>query len=257
MLADRYDRGRIVIAGLWILSAASYAVAIPTEQAIVADAAGLGLGRAMGIYESATLLGATIGAVTAGFLYQTGNGWQTASLAAAALLLLTAAFVRPALRATNTPNHPAPAPPTPTASKPPAQALTGDPAASTEALPKSQPSTEAPVQAATDAPAQAETEAAELSPAEKTRKDLRRLASHAGIFTLAQLALILIGHSWLLDTIQHGPPAGGRWWNWLGGNNTRSTNALTNIGRIWLIIFTIDLLWTLTTALLRHRRPNP
>ncbi|WP_431909717.1 MFS transporter [Amycolatopsis thermoflava] len=89
----------LVLTGMWVLSAAAFAAAIPVEQEIVAEAAGVSLGRAMGIYESATLLGATIGAFTAGLLYGTGSGWRAACLGAAVILLAGAALVRPVLRA--------------------------------------------------------------------------------------------------------------------------------------------------------------
>ncbi|MEV5298168.1 MFS transporter [Amycolatopsis methanolica] len=89
----------LVLAGMWVLSAAAFAAAIPVEQEIVAEAAGVSLGRAMGIYESATLLGATIGAFTAGLLYGTGSGWRVACLGAAVILLAGAVLVRPVLRA--------------------------------------------------------------------------------------------------------------------------------------------------------------
>ncbi|UQS27416.1 MFS transporter [Amycolatopsis thermalba] len=88
-----------VLTGMWVLSAAAFAAAVPVEQEIVAEAAGVSLGRAMGIYESATLLGATIGTFSAGLLYNAGDGWQAACLGAAAILLVGATLVRPVLRA--------------------------------------------------------------------------------------------------------------------------------------------------------------
>jgi len=96
-----------VIAGMWVLSATAFAAAIPVEQAIVAEAAGVSLGRGMGIYESATLLGATVGTVTAGLLYSSGHGWQLACLGAAGLLLLSAVFARPAVRKVGVREYPA------------------------------------------------------------------------------------------------------------------------------------------------------
>ncbi|GAB3583293.1 hypothetical protein GCM10027445_57910 [Amycolatopsis endophytica] len=87
-----------VLTGLWVLSAAAFAAAIPVEQEIVAEAAGVSLGRAMGVYESANLLGATIGTFAAGLLYGTGFGWQAACVGAGVILLGGAALVRPVLR---------------------------------------------------------------------------------------------------------------------------------------------------------------
>jgi len=87
-----------VLTWTWVLSAAAFAAAIPVEQEIVAEAAGTNLGKAMGIYESATLLGATIGTFTAGVLYGAGPGWRGACLGAAVVLAVGAALVRPVLR---------------------------------------------------------------------------------------------------------------------------------------------------------------
>nr|WP_240687154.1 MFS transporter [Amycolatopsis suaedae] len=102
-----------VIAGMWILSAAAFAATIPVEQAIIAEAAGTSLGRAMGIYESASLLGATIGTFVAGQLYGTGGGWQAACFGAAGLLLVTALVVRPAVRKVAVAEFPAAVEPVP------------------------------------------------------------------------------------------------------------------------------------------------
>jgi DHA1 family multidrug resistance protein-like MFS transporter len=61
-------------------------------------AAGLSLGRAMGIYESAALLGATIGTFVAGQLYGSEAGWRVACFGAAGLLLFGSLVVRRAVR---------------------------------------------------------------------------------------------------------------------------------------------------------------
>ncbi|MBK1785421.1 MFS transporter [Prauserella cavernicola] len=97
-----------VIAGMWVLSAVAFAAAIPVQQSIVAEAAGVSLGKGMGIYESAMLLGATIGTFSAGLLYSAGDGWRVACLGAAALLLAGAVLVRPAIRTVGVVEHPAP-----------------------------------------------------------------------------------------------------------------------------------------------------
>lgn len=76
----------IVIAGLWILCGVAWAVLLPIEQAAVTEAARGHVGRAMGIYTAAGLVGAAIGAFAAGLLYEFSS-WQTACLAAGAIIL--------------------------------------------------------------------------------------------------------------------------------------------------------------------------
>jgi MFS family permease len=212
----------VVIAGLWILSAVAYAAAIPIEQGVVAEAAGLSLGRGMGIYESATLLGATVGAIGAGVLYGTGEtGWRIACLAAGGVLLGAALLVRPALRAVGVPDRP-PSPP-----EPPTPADGGPAAGLQEAgilearghRPESEPH-----QASRSAPPSAETSstsaadapvpsgpADEIAPAGTTadlraqnRTAITRWSQHVGLFVLGQVVLMLIGESWLLETVRSG-----------------------------------------------------
>jgi DHA1 family multidrug resistance protein-like MFS transporter len=99
-----------IIAGIWVLEAVALAAAIPVEQSVVAEAAGVHLGQGMAIYESATLFGVTIGALGAGLLYELDGGWALAC-GAAAVLLLTASFLsRPALRRVGAADRPAPEP---------------------------------------------------------------------------------------------------------------------------------------------------
>ncbi|WP_245992256.1 MFS transporter [Prauserella muralis] len=101
-----------VIAGMWVFSAVAFAAAIPVEQSIVAEAAGVSLGRAMGVYESATLLGVTVGTFCAGLLYSSGGGWRFACVGAAGLLLAGAGFARTAVRRVGVAEYPSePAPP--------------------------------------------------------------------------------------------------------------------------------------------------
>jgi len=96
------------IAIAWVLAAAAFAAAVPVEQSVVAEAAGVGLGQGMAIYESANLLGATIGMLGAGILYGLDGGWQIACLSAAALLVVASVVIRPALSRVGAIDQPAP-----------------------------------------------------------------------------------------------------------------------------------------------------
>lgn len=51
------------IAALWILSGLSWAAVMPIQQAVIAEASGPHTGRGMGVYESAGLFGALLGAL--------------------------------------------------------------------------------------------------------------------------------------------------------------------------------------------------
>ncbi|WP_370944901.1 MFS transporter [Amycolatopsis sp. cg5] len=119
-----------VITVLWILSAAAFAAAMPVEQSIVAEAAGLSLGRAMGIYESATLLGATIGTFAAGQLYDTGGGWRVACWGAAGVLLVGSILVSGAIRRVGVAKFPVEHSKTPENSENPGQGTSEDAAKS-------------------------------------------------------------------------------------------------------------------------------
>jgi len=90
--------GAAVIAVLWVLSAVALAAVAPIRQAVVAEASGEAGGRGLGLYESAALAGAAVGALTAGALFQTSS-WQVACLVAAAVMLASAVLVPRSVRA--------------------------------------------------------------------------------------------------------------------------------------------------------------
>jgi MFS transporter, DHA1 family, multidrug resistance protein len=94
-----------VIAGLWILSGAAWAAVIPVQQAVIAEASGGRIGRGMGLYESAGLLGGAIGSLAAGLLYA-GSSWQVACFVAAAVILSGAVIVPRAVRRLGVPDVP-------------------------------------------------------------------------------------------------------------------------------------------------------
>lgn len=98
-----------VIAGLWILSAVAWAAVMPIEQAVVAEASGGDrIGRGMGLYESATLVGALVGSLAAGLLYDHGS-WTLACLVAAGVILAGAVVIPWAVRSLGAPDRPEPA----------------------------------------------------------------------------------------------------------------------------------------------------
>lgn len=76
----------VVIAGLWILCGVAWAVLMPIEQSVITEAVREQVGRAMGIYTAAVLVGAAIGAFAAGLLYEFSS-WQSACLIAGAVIL--------------------------------------------------------------------------------------------------------------------------------------------------------------------------
>ncbi|WP_409493770.1 MFS transporter [Amycolatopsis sp. cmx-11-12] len=209
----------VVLAVMWILSAVAFAAAIPVEQAVVAEAAGLSLGRAMGIYESAALLGATIGMFAAGLLYGSDTGWRIACFGAAALLLSGSFVVRGTLRRVGVAEFPVE--PAKTVSQKEEPALRMIEEASQEAE---------PVKADTN----------------KRANPIRNWVIHAAIYVLAQAALAFAGYSWPVEALFGGPHSADWFWN-------SSGHWLLNFGRIWTFVFVLDTVWTAGRAMLKKR----
>jgi MFS family permease len=86
-----------VIAALWVLSGLAWAAVLPVQQAVIAEASGGQVGRGMGVYESACLVGALIGSLVAGALYD-GAHWWVACVAASGMILAGAVVVPRAVR---------------------------------------------------------------------------------------------------------------------------------------------------------------
>lgn len=78
-LALAFAPSALLIAALWILSAAAWAAIIPIEQSVIAEVAGERAGKGFGLYESARLAGAGAGALLAGVSYETTT-WQIACI---------------------------------------------------------------------------------------------------------------------------------------------------------------------------------
>nr|WP_221374829.1 MFS transporter [Actinoplanes polyasparticus] len=155
----------VAIAGLWILSGVAWAAVLPIQQAVIAEASGSQVGRGMGAYEAAVLLGALIGSLAAGVLYDAGP-WPLACALAAAVILSGAVLVPWSVRAVGVPDIP-PAPP--------------------------------PLATSTPAPPTPDTEPAPDAEAKPARSPYRKLAEHAALYTLVQVVLIVLAESWLLD----------------------------------------------------------
>lgn len=93
------------IAAWWLLSGIAWAVVVPLEQAVLAEASPHRLGQAMGAYEAALLLGGALGATVAGWSYEQGS-WVTTCLVAAGIVLLGAVLGPWALRRTGVADRP-------------------------------------------------------------------------------------------------------------------------------------------------------
>ncbi|MEU7528243.1 MFS transporter, partial [Saccharothrix sp. NPDC042600] len=98
-----------VVAGLWVLSGLAWAAVLPVQQAVIAEASGGRVGRGMGVYESACLVGGLIGSLAAGALYD-GANWAVACLVAAAMILAGAVVVPRAVRRLGVADIPPPPP---------------------------------------------------------------------------------------------------------------------------------------------------
>jgi MFS family permease len=218
----------LVLAALWILSGAAWAAVIPVQQAVVAEASGVTVGRGMGLYESAVLLGSLIGVLAAGLLYD-GSSWPVACTALAALILSGAVIVPRAVRAVGVPDIPVEAP-EPVRPAPPAPPGLQGPSAS--------PSV------AQDATAAGP--AAGLAPITRTveppRNLLRDLASHVALYLGVQVVLAVIGLSWLLDVVTGRDP-----------DHEGFANLLHSGGRVWAVVLAVDIVWT-AWKLARSRR---
>lgn len=100
----------VLISILWILSGVAFAVLMPIEQSVVAEAAPNSVGTAMGVYTAVGLLSAAAGAVAAGVLYEFSS-WQAACLVSGALILSGAVLGPWALRKLGAADVPAEEPP--------------------------------------------------------------------------------------------------------------------------------------------------
>ena len=82
-----------------VLSAIAWSIVIPVQQSVIAEAAGsTHLGRRLSLYEAACLVGAIIGSLAAGLLYESGSRFLACTVCAAIIasgaVLVPAAVTR-------------------------------------------------------------------------------------------------------------------------------------------------------------------
>ncbi|GAA1413933.1 hypothetical protein GCM10009601_00750 [Streptomyces thermospinosisporus] len=197
--------GTLQVALLWALAAACFAAQIPVEQATVAEAAGERVGRAMGRYESARLVGILVGPPLFGLVFES-QGWAAACLTSAAISLMAAAAAPGAIKALGLPERP---------QRQEARLAQSGSAGGAKA-PVSADEEKAPV----------------VSAAERARTERREWLVHTVVFITAQLVLWVLDSSWLAYRLQgEAVPEeheGGLMW----------------VGQIWLPIWIVDTLWS-------------
>lgn len=228
--------GPVTIAVLWALWAACLAAAIPVEQGTVAEAAGGSVGRGMGLYESAVLIGLTIGPVLFGALYGSG-GWQAACIVMAAVMLAGTVAVPFALRGLGIPDR------SPTSARPVHADL---PTSTPTASPAEMSQTEEPAHEQ-EGPRDGEPDA-EPDP-EYARKQRRRFYEHVVLFAVGQAILFAIGESWAAMILSGELPPSALW----AGRMPDGASALTLAGRIWCIVLIVDGVWSLSYSVFPHR----
>ncbi|MER5302429.1 MFS transporter [Streptomyces lasiicapitis] len=211
----------VVIAALWILSGLAWAAVIPIQQAVIAEASGEHAGRGMGVYESANLLGALVGALAAGVLYD-GADWTVACLSAVVLILAGSVVVPRAVRRLGVADVPPP---------PPEREPDPDPEPDPEPDPAPLPKPGADVTKST--PVRDE-------PPKTRQQVLRELGRHAVVFAVAQVVLLLLGLSWLydlatedsVDVLLHG-----------AGQESGFARVGEDGGKIWTFVLVVHALW--------------
>lgn len=96
----------LIISLFWVLSGVAWAVMLPVQQAVIAEVSGRErLGRGLGWFESASLAGALVASIAAGYLYELGS-WQIACFVAAAVILAGAVLVPAAVRVIGAAEYP-------------------------------------------------------------------------------------------------------------------------------------------------------
>lgn len=173
----------------------------------------------MGIYESAALLGATIGTFVAGQLYGSEAGWRVACSGAAGLLLFGSLVVRRAVRRVGVAKFPVEPAKTPSQKENPVTVTVEE------------------------APQAAEPVKPEGN---KRANSTRNWAIHAAVYVLAQGVLAVAGYNWPVEALFGGPHELEWYWN-------SSGHLLLNLGRIWTFIFVIDTVWSLGRLVLKKR----
>ncbi|WP_308258411.1 MFS transporter [Saccharothrix obliqua] len=194
-----------VIAALWVLSGLAWAAVVPIQQAVVAEASGAQAGRGMGVYESACLVGAMVGSLVAGALYD-GANWSVACLVAGAMILAGAVVVPRAVRRLGVADVPPPAPEIPAVEevRTPERVPVAAPAKETEGRP------------------------------------LVNLGRHAGLFAAVQAGLAFVDLSWVWDLLTRDLGT-----VLLGQVPREGVGAFVyGAGRVWAVVLLVDVVWT-------------
>ncbi|RBY81682.1 hypothetical protein DQ238_06550 [Geodermatophilus sp. TF02-6] len=233
------------------------------QQAVVAEVSGASTGRGLGLYESATLIGGAVGAVLAGALYETSS-WTAACLFFAAVTLGGAVVVPRAVRRLGVPDVPqrhTPAVPAAVPGPLPGRTTTnrvapGSGAEPGEAGPEEPVELPAPQGAAAkrrpepaQQPMSGDREAPERMaavPSTRTKSPGRRLVElgqHAVLFLIAQVLLLVLDLSWIADLAVADDLRA----HLLSGSSPQLEGLRSlfyGAGRIWVIVFAVDLIWT-------------
>ncbi|GAB3534883.1 hypothetical protein GCM10027403_11650 [Arthrobacter tecti] len=215
-----------LIAALWILSAGAWAAIIPIEQSVIAEVSGERAGKGFGLYESARLAGAGAGAVLAGVSYETTN-WQVACFLFG-FAIATGAIITPwAIQRSGAENFP----------RNGESMQTSDP----------DPTERGNFRTSDRVPGKENVEARTVTTVRMNRSKLTGLVWHLIIFAGAQVVLALTGWSWIIDSFstrdfsEH-VVSGGR------PDLEGVPSLIYSAGKIWVIIFIIDVTWTLAAA---------
>ncbi|MEU4427429.1 MFS transporter [Actinoplanes sp. NPDC024001] len=210
----------VVIALLWVLSGVAWAAVIPVQQAVVAEASGARVGRGMGLYESAVLLGSLAGSLLAGTLYDV-SPWPVACLALAVIILAGAGLVPWSVRALGVADRPAPAD-RPARADRPASVVPPEQRVEVRTDPRPKPA----------------------------RSAGRKLGEHVALYLAVQAVLAVLDLSWVRDLATGAVDP-------LSGQRDVPLEGLAGIaygaGRVWTIIVVIDVIWTAVTVF-RQRR---
>ena len=76
----------LVIAALWVLTSASWAILLPIQRAVVAEVNSHRVGRGLSLLTNSEMIGAAAGSLLAGLLYEAGS-WQLSCLIFAGIIL--------------------------------------------------------------------------------------------------------------------------------------------------------------------------
>lgn len=225
----------LLIAAMWILSAAAWAAIIPIEQSVVAEVSGDRAGKGFGLYESARLAGAGAGALIAGVSYES-TSWQVACILFAAVIAAGAIVTPWAVRRAGVTNHP-----------------------SHEATPNITPTVFVSEEMNTPVPQVREPEdnqeETKIAKSKTSNSELTGLGWHLLIFAIAQIALAFMGLSWIVDSFSTNDfgehlSSGGR------PDLEGIPSFLAGAGKIWVIVFVIDVIWTLVAGRKSNQSPK-